>query len=207
MYEEAEFRRSYNFMPFNRLPEVIPPTDRRRPEENDLTLIYDTDVVPLEYTGEQQAFVNSPWTAHDGFYPLQWLLSSELQLYFAGSDGYVYRFGEGETDDGEKIKDYLVTKAFDLGEPDRKKRLRWIDIDAESMPGSFVRIYYQADDGQWKLLCELEQGNFKYPFVKFPKPRFRKLALRFESAYKGCRYKINGVTLDLVARGQQREVM
>lgn len=197
----------FNSLPFNHIPEVAPPSDLPVARPNDLTLIYDTDVVPLQYIGDQQAFTQSPWTPHDGFAPLQWMRSRELNLYLAGNDGYVYEYGVGDTDSGRKIDDYLITAGFDLGSPDLKKRLRWIDIDADSEPGSFVRVYYRVDGGSWQLLCEIEQGNFKYPFVSFPRPMFRNIELKFSSGYVGCKYKINAFVLDMVVHGQQKEMI
>jgi len=207
MFEHDGFHNSFNRLPFNRIQVVAPAPDLPVGEPNDLTFIYDTDVVPLEYLGEQQAYAQSPWTAHDGLAPCQWLLTREMNMYMAGNDGYVYKFGKGTTDSGRKIDSYYVTDAIDLGAPDRRKRLRWIDIDADSIPDSFVRVHYKIDEGDWRLLCEIEQGNFKYPFVAFPKPAFRKITLKFSSGYVGCTFRINGFALDMVIHGQQKEMI
>jgi len=207
MFEQSGFYNSFNRMPFNRITDVAPAPDLPVGKANDLTLIFDTEVVPLEYLGEQQAYSQSPWTAHDGFSPFQWLLTNDLDMYLAGNDGYVYRLADKATDSGRKINDYYITGSIDLGAPDIRKRLRWIDIDADSFPGSFVRVHYKIDNNDWVLLCEIEQGNFNYPFVSFPMPMFRKISLKFSSAYKGCTYRINGFSLDMVVHGQHKEMV
>jgi hypothetical protein len=176
--------------------------------QNNLTLMFDTEVVPITYIGEQYSYANSPWMPHSGFYPNQWLNSRDLNLYFAGNDGYVYRYGSGATDNGAKIDAHYTVPAINLKSPDLRKRLRWIDIDAERNSGSFMRVWYRTDaEEEWQLLCEIEQGNITYPFVEFPKPLFRKISFKFENAYTGCEFTLNGFSLDMVIHGQQREMI
>jgi hypothetical protein len=173
---------------------------------NNLTMVLDTDIIPVEYIGERLPYSNSPWMPQSGFYPNQWLVASNLYLYFAGDDGYVYRYGVGKTDAGQAINAYYVLSAITLEALDLKKRLRWIDIDYEKMTDSFVRVLYKIDDAdEWSLLCELDQGEVKYPFVGFPRPLFRKISIKFEASYTGCDFVINGITLDMAIRGQQKE--
>ena len=174
--------------------------------QNTLTLMYDTEIIPITYIGEQQSYANSPWMPMSGFYPNQWYLSQDTNLYFAGGDGYVHRYGVGNTDNGDKIDAYYTIPAISLKVLDAIKRLRWIDFDAESSPNSFMRIYYRADaEEEWNLLCEVEQGNIRYPFVEFPKIYFRKISFRIENGYTGCEFRLNGLSLDLAVRGQQKE--
>jgi hypothetical protein len=176
--------------------------------QNTLTLAYDADIVPITYIGEQYGFSNSPWVPFSGFYPNQWLYTRDLDVYFAGADGYVHRYGVGTDDNGRRIEARYVMPPIDLGHPDLTKRLRYIDIDAEKLPDSFLRIFYRMDDEEdWTLLCELEQGKQKHPFVEFPRQLFRKISLKFENAHTGCEFILNGVTLDLVVRGQMKEMV
>jgi hypothetical protein len=176
--------------------------------QNTLTLMFDTEIIPLTYIGEQFSYSNSPWMPQSGYYPNCWLAARDTYVYFAGNDGYVHRYGVGTDDNGEKISAHYVVPGITLGHPDLMKRLRWIDIDAESLPDSFLRISYKMDNHEeWTLLCELEQGNLTYPFIEFPRELFRKISLKFENAHTGCEFALNGVTLDLVVRGQMREMV
>ena len=197
----------YNELKFNQLPSGSVP----EPESivgNTLVLQYDTDVVPITYIGEQHSFSNSPWTPHDGMDPYQWVLTRDLRLLYASADGNVYQYGIGTTDNTQKIHDYYETKYIDLSMPDRVKRLRWIDIDAEAEPGTILIVSYKIDnDIEWRPFCELEQGNYKYTFVDIDAPMFRKIKLRFESGYTGCKYVINSFSLDMVVHGQHKEVI
>ncbi len=175
--------------------------------QNTLTLVYDTEVVPITYIGEQYSYANSPWMPFSGFYPNHWLQSRDLNVYFAGNDGYVHRYGVGNTDNGQKIRAHYSTAPITLEAPDLMKRLRWMDIDHEKLPDSFLRILYRMDEEEdWKLLCDLRQTD-KYHFVEFPRQLFRKIHLRFENANTGCEFILNSVSLDMVVRGQMKEMV
>ncbi len=176
--------------------------------QNVLTMAYDTEIVPITYIGEQYSYANSPWMPFSGFYPNQWLNSRDLNVYFAGNDGYVYQYGVGNTDNGEKISAHYVTAPITLQVPDLVKRLRWIDVDHKKLPDSFLRILYRMDEeSDWQLLCDLSQDNLDYPFIEFPRKLFRKIYLRFENAHTGCEFTLNSVSLDMVVRGQQKEMV
>jgi hypothetical protein len=177
-------------------------------DPNAYHLMYDTDIVPIQYIGEQHSYANNPWSPHRGFDANHWLYTSDLELFFAGSDGYVYRFGVGDTDDGDKIDAYYVTKYIDVGVPDRIKRARWLDVDAEVMPGSILQVYYRIDnESEWRQLTEIDQGSGRYIFTEMPKTAFRKIAFKFMNGYPGCTFRINGFALDVVIHGQQKEII
>lgn len=188
------------------LVEYIPP-DIPLGKPNNKTLMFDTDVVPITYVGEQYSYANSPWTPHDGMLPYQWVHRRNLQLLFGSNDGYVYRFYDGYEDAGEKIESYYVTKSIDLGVPDRKKRLRWIDIDCDVIHGSVLQVYYRMDDdNEWTLLAEIDQGDGKYKFIRMPRRLCRKVAFKFANGYKACDFRINSFSIDMVVHGQHKEV-
>jgi hypothetical protein len=177
-------------------------------EANNYHLFYDTEIVPLAYIGEQQAYANNPWSPHKGFGVNDWLLTNELELYFAGSDGRVYKYGDTDTDNDNKIDAYYVTKSIDLDVPDRIKVVRWVDVDYEVEPGSILRVYYRADnDTEWIQLTEIDQGSGRYVFLEMPKLSFRKISFKFANAYIGCKFKINKFALDMVIHGQQKEMI
>jgi len=177
-------------------------------EANNYHLFYDTEIVPLAYIGEQQAYANNPWSPHKGFGVNDWLLTNELELYFAGSDGRVYKYGDTDTDNDNKIDAYYVTKSIDLDVPDRIKVVRWVDVDYEVEPGSILRVYYRADnDTEWIQLTEIDQGSGRYVFLEMPKLSFRKISFKFANAHTGCKFKINKFALDMVIHGQQKEMI
>ncbi len=175
-------------------------------DPNVFTLMFDTDVVPVTYIGEQHAFANSPWTVHDGFEPNQWLYTRDLDLYYAGRSGFVYKFGESDTDNGDAINAYYVFKAVDLGVPDRKKRMRHLDFDLDKNPGSILQVYYKMDDDpEWTLMAEIDQGTGEYIFLTMPRRLCRKIHLKISNGYKECNFNVNSYSLDMVVRGQQAE--
>ena len=98
---------------------------------NDMTMVYDTEIVPLTYVGEKHSYANTPWTVFRGFVPTQWMVGSDMNLYFASQDGYVYQYGTGLTDVGNAIDAYYTTKLIDLEIPDRIKRIRRLVLDAK----------------------------------------------------------------------------
>ncbi len=200
----------FNRVEFNRIMEIIPwhPGGFPLTDPNNFHLMYDTDIVPVEYIGEQHSYSNNPWSPHAGFQPNQWLYTADLNLYFAGDDGYVYNFGTGDTDAGNKIEAYYVTKDIDLDVPDRVKISRWIDIDCDIEPGSILKVYFRIDgETEWRPLAEIDQGSGRYLFAGMPKIQFRKIALKFANGYLGCKFKINSFTLDMVIHGQQKEMI
>ena len=199
-------RGDYNVAGFNLFEEVEPYIAAIT--QNTLTFAYDTEIVPITYIGEQFSYSNSPWMPFSGFYPNQWFRAKDLNVYFGGNDGYVYRYGVGNTDNGSKIAAHYVTAPITLDAQDLMKRLRWIDIDHEKLPDSFLRILYRLDEEQdWRQLCELSQTNPEYRFIEVPRQLFRKLYLRFENAHTGCEFIVNSVSLDMVVFGQQREMV
>jgi hypothetical protein len=201
---------AFNEVQFNTIMEIVMwfPSGFPLRDPNEFHLMYDTDIIPVQYIGEQQAYANNPWSPHSGFHAMQWLYTSDLNLYFAGNNGYVYNFGVGDTDDGEKIDAYYVTKAIDLGNLDRMKKVRWIDVDAEVEPGSILRIDYKTDnDSEWNPLVETDQGSGRYLFIGMPNTLFRKIYLRFSNGYVGCKFRINSFSLDMVVHGQHKEVI
>jgi hypothetical protein len=179
---------------------------------NDLTLVYDTEVVPLTYIGEKHSYANSPWTMHRGYTPTQWLAALDQNLYFASDDGYIYQYGIGDTDAGRPINAYLTTKFIDLQMPDRTKRVRRLILDARREKDSFIRVDYKidAEDNDWKLFREnidLSQPIDRM-FFYFPDgrgPLCRKIAFKFSTIYLGSKYRINGFTLDMAVHGHQEE--
>ena len=177
-------------------------------EANNYHLFYDTDIVPITYIGEQQAFANNPWSPHRGYEANHWLYTSDMQLYFAGNDGYVYQFGVTDTDNGDKIDAYYVTKEIDIEVPDRIKTIRWLDVDYDIEPGSILQVYYKIDgEPEWNQLTEIDQGSGRYVFIEMPKMMFRKISFKFANGYTGCRFKINKFALDIVIHGQQKEMI
>ncbi len=199
----------FNEVEFNRIMQIVAwfPTGFPILSPNNFHLMYDTDIVPVQYIGEQHSYANNPWTPHDGFYVADWLYTSDLNLYFGGSDGYVYNFGVGEHDDGEQIDAYYVCKAIDLGVKDRMKKVRWIDVDATVAEGTTLKIEYRIDnDQEWTQLVETDQGSGRYLFVGLPKTLFRSIALRFSNGGTGCSFRINSFALDMVIHGQHKEM-
>jgi len=176
--------------------------------QNALTLVFATDVVPLEYAGEQYSYSNSPWAPLTGYYPNQWMVDREQNLYYAGHDGYVYEHGVGAADGDVPINAYYTVPPIDLGVPDRKKRVRWIDLDLKAYPGTHLRIFYRKDDDtEWKLLGEVEQKESDHPFVKmYDRPLFRKIQLKFENV-DGQKFVLNSFALDMAVRAQRRELV
>ena len=204
MYNRSKF----NVAGFNWIEDGIAEEHVSQIVQNTLTLAYDTEVVPITYIGEQYNYANSPWMPFSGFYPNQWLNGQDLNVYFAANDGYVYRYGVGNTDNEREISAHYVTHPITLNARDLMKRLRWIDIDHEKLPDSFLRILYRLDEEQdWRLLCELNQANPEYRFIEVPRQLFRKIYLRFENAHTGCEFIVNSVSLDMVVFGQQREMV
>lgn len=202
--------RAFNEVQFNRIMEIIPwhPGGFPFSDPNNFHLMYDTDIVPVAYIGEQHSYASNPWSPHRGFTPNQWLYTADLNLYFAGSDGYVYNFGVGDTDAGEMIEAYYVTKDIDMGVPDRMKKARWLDFDSDIVPGSTLRIYYKIDnEPEWTLLTEVDQGSGRYLFAGMPNILFRRIALKFSNGYTGCRFTINSFALDTVIHGQHKEMI
>ena len=180
--------------------------------KNDVTLLYDTDIVPLTYIGERHSYANSPWTLHRGYVVNQWLVGRDLNLYFASPDGYVYQYGVGDTDSGETIDAYYTTKLIDLGIPDRKKRIRRLILDASRERESFMRIEYKLDteDNEWKLFKrEIDLSKpIDRMFFTFPDgrgPLCRKIAFKFSTVYSGSKFRVNGFTLDIAVHGHQQE--
>lgn len=176
--------------------------------ENIMSLVYDLDIVPTEYIGEQHYYANSPWMPLEGFYPMDWVMGTDGNLYFASADGYVYQYGVGHLDHQDKIDTYYVSPSIDFGVPDRVKRLRWIEFDAQPIKNSLVRVWYRLDnEEEWAQLCEINSGEIVYPYAKFPRPAFRRMQLKFENAYSGCNFIIHAYSLDVVIRGQQKEMI
>ena len=177
---------------------------------NNLTLMFDTDITPIEYIGEKYSYANSPWVLLDGFVPTQWIVRLNLNAYFSSVDGYVYQYGIGNTYNGLKIEDYYTTKYFDFGLPDRRKRIRRMNLDFDPHPGSFLHVYYKADhDDEWTFMAEVDVSTNDFRFVSFPTgkgPLCRKIAFKFASAYTGSRIRVNGFELDVAVHGQQRQV-
>lgn len=179
---------------------------------NDVTLVYDTEVIPLTYIGEKHSFANSPWVLHRGYTPTQWLVSQDANLYFASDDGYVYQYGVGDTDVGEMIKVSYSTKLLDLDMADRAKRVRRLTLDARQEKDSYLRIDYRVDneEGKWRMFrreVDLSEPIDRM-FLYFPDgrgPLCRKIAFRFSTVYAGSRFRINGFTLDMAIRGHQEE--
>lgn len=177
-----------------------------------MTLVYDTEVVPLTYIGEKHSYVNSPWMMHRGYTPTQWLAALDQNLYFASDDGYIYQYGIGDTDAGRPINAYLTTKFIDLQMPDRTKRVRRLILDAQREKDSFIRVDYKidAEDNDWKLFREnidLSQPIDRM-FFYFPDgrgPLCRKIAFKFSTVYTGSKFRINGFTLDMAVHGHQEE--
>jgi len=196
----------FNRMSFN----VIIEAEDYEPEivQNYITLVFDSDVVPLEYVGEQHAYSQSPWSPCQGFYPNAWLVDRMQNLYFAGDDGYVYSYGVGDSDAGQLISAYYITPPIDLDVPDRKKRVRWIDLDLKAYPGTHLKVFYRKDDDtEWKLLSEVEQKESYHPFVKmYDRPLFRKIQLKFENV-DGQKFVLNSFALDMAVRAQRRELV
>lgn len=179
---------------------------------NDVTLVYDTEVVPLTYVGEKHSYVNSPWTLHKGFTPTQWLVGQDLNLYFASTDGYVYQYGIGTTDAGKAIEAYLCTKLIDLGTPDKVKRIRRLILDARREEDSFINIEYKIDSESngWETLCR--DVDLSKPidrmFIYFPnsnRPLCRKIAFKISNSYLGNVFRINGFTIDMAVHGHHEE--
>ncbi len=179
---------------------------------NNMTLVYDTEVVPLTYIGEKHSYVNSPWMMHRGYTPTQWLAALDQNLYFASDDGYIYQYGIGDTDAGRPINAYLTTKFIDLQMPDRTKRVRRLILNAQREKDSFIRVDYKidAEDNDWKLFREnidLSQPIDRM-FFYFPDgrgPLCRKIAFKFSTVYTGSKFRINGFTLDMAVHGHQEE--
>ncbi len=180
--------------------------------KNDVTLIYDTDVVPLTYIGEKHSYANSPWTLHRGFVPTQWLVGNDLNLYFASDDGYVYQYGIGHTDAGKIIDAYYTTKLIDLDMPDRVKRIRRLILDSRRERENFMQIEYKVDSEEngWELFRR--EVDLSKPidrmFYYFPDgrgPLCRKIAFRFSTVYMGSKFRVNGFTLDIAVHGHQEE--
>lgn len=198
----------FNQLQFNYIGDIVTAPGLGLPEANEITYIFDTEVVPIEQIGERYEYANSPWTRMDGMSPLQWLVSRTKRLYFVGHDGYLHQYDIGVTNDGNPINAYYVTNALDFDAPNRIKRLRWMELESEAIEGSFLRIFYKIDNGShWKLLAELDMGHDKYPFIQGPPELFRVIIFKFETAYEGCRFRINTYSLDLAIRGQHKEVL
>lgn len=198
----------FNQLQFNYIGDIVAPPGLGLPKPNELTYIFDTEVLPIEQIGERFEYANSPWTRMDGMSPLQWFVSRTKKLYFVGNAGYLYQYDIGDTNDGEPINSYYITNALDFDSPDRKKRLRWLELESEDIEGSFLRIHYKIDnDLNWKLLAELDMGNREYPFIEGPPELFRIITFKFETAYEGCKFRISNYSLDLAIRGQQKEVL
>lgn len=200
----------FNSVEFNVITQIFPYVPPMVPmgDPNLFTLMFDTDVVPVTYIGEQHAFANSPWTVHDGFEPNQWLYTRDLDLYYAGRDGFVYKFGVGDTDNGQTIDAYYVFKEVDLGVPDRKKRIRHVDFDLEKIPGSILRVYYKMDDDpEWTLMAEIDQGTGEYVFLSMPRRLCRTISLKIASGYNQCKFVVNSYSLDMVVRGQHKKIL
>lgn len=179
---------------------------------NDITLMYDANVIPLTYMGDRHSFANSPWVKHRGFVPNDWIVARDLQMYFGANDGYVYQYGISKADNGREIKAYYVTKRFDLRAPDRMKRFRNLQLDVNRSPDSFMRIEYMTDlDDEWKVLREeIGLNNPRlHAQMNFPDgkgPLCRKLALRLSSMFSGSEFTINGLSMDVALRGQQMKM-
>jgi hypothetical protein len=194
---------------FNIIDRQVPwfPTGFAILDPNNYHLMYDTDIVPIEYIGEQHSYANNPWSPHAGFMAMDWLYTSDLNLYFAGADGYVYNFGVNDDDAGEQISSYYVSRAIDLGVKDRVKKVRWIDVDADLEPGTTLKIEYRVDnDEEWTELVETDLGSGRYLFVGMPKTLFRKIYIRFSNSSLGCRFNVNSFALDMVVHGQHKEM-
>lgn len=200
----------FNDVEYNSIMQVVHwfPTGFPILDPNNHHLMYDTDIIPIQYIGEQHSYANNPWTPHDGFEALDWLYTADLNLHFAGNDGYVYDFGNSDTDDGGQINAYYVSKSVDLGAKDRNKKVRWIDVDAELKEGTRLKIEYSVDDEpEWYPLAETEEGSGRYIFVGVPKSLFRKIRLRFSNASTECDFRINSFSLDMVVHGQHKEMI
>ncbi len=201
---------SFNSIEFNIITQIFPYIPPMVPlgDPNLFTLMFDTDVVPVTYIGEQHALANSPWTAHDGFEPNQWLYTRDLDLYYGSRDGFVYKFGVGDTDNGETIDSYYVFKEVDLEVPDRMKRIRHLDFDLDKHEGSILQVFYKMDDDpEWTLMAEIDQGTGKYTFIKMPRRLCRKIKLKVASGYNQCKFNVNSYSLDMVVRGQQKDLL
>lgn len=179
---------------------------------NDVTLVYDTEVVPLTYIGDKHSYANTPWTLDRGYTLTQWLVGRDLNLYFASDDGYVYQYGIGDTDVGKPIDAYYTTKLMDLGMPDRAKRVRRLILDVRREKNKFMQIEYKTDaeDSDWQLFRrEIDLSKpIDAMFFYFPDgrgPLCRKIAFKFSTVYEGSRFRVNGVTLDIAVRGHQEE--
>lgn len=179
---------------------------------NDITLVYDAEVVPISLIGEKHSYANSPWTLHRGYVPTQWLVGQDLNLYLASADGYVYQYGIGSTDAGKMIEAHYDTKLIDQESPDRTKRIRRLILDAMFERESFMKIEYKVDseENEWQMFnSEVDLSKpIDRMFFNFPDgrgPLCRKIAFRFSTVYAGSRFRVNGFTLDIAIHGHQEE--
>ena len=177
---------------------------------NDLTMVYDTDVVPLTYIGDKHSYANSPWMPHRGYVPCQWIVRNDLNLYFGATDGYVYQYGVGDTDGGSAIEAYYTTKFLTLNAPDRVKRVRNVRVEVRPVLESFMLIEYMTEkSSDWE---RLKQANLGVPsdtaFIPFPNgrgPVCRKFRLKFSTVYTGSKFSVEGYVLDMAVRGNENQ--
>ena len=170
---------------------------------NDAVLEYNTDVVVINYIGEEKSYASNPWVYHKGINANDWLVSHNENLCFAAEDGYVYQYGVGFTDNGAVIDSYYVTGYMDSGVSDQIKRYRSLTIEYELTAGFMLLEYRTHENDEWKEIAEIDLSKRK-PVIKFGRGiRARRIQFRFRTEGTGSYFKIYGFTPDLAVRGHQ----
>jgi len=108
-------------------------------KQNDMVLEFDL------YTDLFNPEAQKSWVPHKGFVPMCWLVDDDNNALFGGDDSYVYRYGEGWTDDGEEYRSIYTTKSI-AGE--NSLRFRRFRVRIESVDSN-ISFRYRIDYGRW----------------------------------------------------------
>jgi len=176
------------------------------PEENnnDLILQFNTEIISELY--EEHGLSLNAWMVHRGFSPLDFFENREGELLFGCSDGYVREYGKGNTDDGERIEAYYVTKALSFEDPEKNKRIRRVHVVFEKADQDLI-INMRREFGDWESLAMIDMWKFgegtlirREDLIPPINELFNFIQLRFENGGGGS-FKIHGLIIHFVKRG------
>lgn len=147
---------------------------------------------------------NRTWSLFKGINAASFAIWRD-HLYFGNSDstGYVYKFDEGNNDDGSDIESVIITKSYDLGTSPKEKSFKNVYVNyngALNKSGTFVLDYKlnQVDSTQVNLstfsMTENLPGSIrKAGFPRSQSVQGREISYTLRKNGTGDRLKLYGL--------------